>query len=289
MTYRKVFRQFFLDPLEATPLLIVYGFLKIIPLEAASFFMGKVARFFGSWLPVSQVGRKNLKMAFPEKTSQEIEVILKGVWENMGRVIGELPHIEKISSSKKYLETVHLDILKEARDDQRPGIFFTAHLGSWELPHMVAVENNLPICLVGRYPNNWILACLVKKIRSHPLVKSVPKGAEGSKDIIRVLKNKGHLGLVIDQRLSEGKALSFFNHPALTAIGPARLAYKYKAPFIPTRVERLKGCKFRVTFYPPMKLDKTPEETMKEVNKIIEKWIREKPDQWLWLHNRWKP
>jgi KDO2-lipid IV(A) lauroyltransferase len=125
-------------------------------------------------------------------------------------------------------------------------------------------------------------------VRYDPLVSIILKGGEGSKDLLRLFQEKGNLGILLDQRLSEGEKLPFFGQEAYTPTGPARLAEKFKAIMVPVQVERLKGIRFRITYHKPLKVEKDFLKTSLKINQIFEGWIEERPDQWLWFHNRWK-
>jgi KDO2-lipid IV(A) lauroyltransferase len=281
-------RRLIFDPLQALPVVIIYYVLKTLPIDLASGSMGALARFVGPYLKVSELGRKNLSLAFPKKTPQERELILKGVWENLGRVVGEFPHMDTIGTSSTRVEIVNGDLIAKLRDDGHPGIFIAAHLANWELPHLTVTDHGLAIALISRPPNNWILRWFLDYVRRNALVHLILKGSAGSKELLKLLQQGGHVGILVDQRLSEGELIPFFGKDAFTAVGPSKLAAKYKAPLVPVQVERLKGAHFRVTFHKPVELKETPEKTTEALNKIIEKWIIKHPEQWLWLHNRWK-
>ncbi|MEI8321126.1 MAG: lauroyl acyltransferase [Alphaproteobacteria bacterium] len=284
----KYLKKFVLSPLEAIPIICIYMMLKALPVAVSSALMGKLARWVGPFLPVTRLGLKNLHAAFPDKTPAECKKIIKDVWENLGRTVGELPHSHTLAKNPKYIEVVHGERIEELKNDGKGGIFFSAHLANWELPHLVVNQHQLPIWLIWRAPNNWISTWFLKKVRESSLTTLVSKGSKGSKQMIKVLLENGHVGLLLDQRLSEGEKIPFFNRPALTVTGPAKLANKMGIPLVPVQVERLKGCHFRITFHPPLKLGKTPLETTEKITKTLEGWITKNPGQWLWLHNRWR-
>lgn len=274
-----------LNALQTIGILIVYGFLKILPMDVSSALMGTLARRLGPLLPVSRLGQENLKHAFPEKSSKDIDHILKGVWENLGRVAGEFPHVNAIA---RYRTTViHGDRIQTLQQDNKPGIFLSAHLANWELPHYIVVQQGLPIALISRPPNNPFTKRFFLWVRYHPLVSFILKGPQGTKELIYTFMHNGHIGLLMDQRFSEGVRLPFFNRDAFTAIGPAKLALKYDCPIVPVHVVRKKGVHFTVTFHPPL-VASNPEHMTEKINHMFETWIRQHPEQWLWLHNRWK-
>ncbi|UNM06538.1 MAG: lysophospholipid acyltransferase family protein [Holosporaceae bacterium] len=127
-----------------------------------------------------------------------------------------------------------------------------------------------------------------KWVRYDPNVSIILKGPEGSKDFLRTLQTGKNMGILLDQRLSEGEKVPFFGRPAYTPVVPARVAYKLGAKMIPVQVERLKGVAFRITYHKPLVLKQDATTSAQMINQLYEKWITEHPDQWLWFHNRWK-
>jgi Kdo2-lipid IVA lauroyltransferase/acyltransferase len=276
-------RKLVLYPLEFLIIAFIYGLFWLLPLQVSSWLGGRLGRLVGPHLKVSRLGMENLQAAFPKKSPEACAKILKGMWEHLGRVAGEFPHLAKIIQST---EVVNLEVLKNL---DSAAILFAGHLGNWELPHWISINETIPISLISRPPTNPLTRWLFGIIRKHPLVGIIIKGAEGTREMMRVLQNKGHIGILIDQRISDGAPIPFFGRDALTALGPAKLAYKYDALLVPVQVERI-GQKpaFKVTFHKPFKATKDPVQTTKKINACLEDWIRENPEQWLWVHKRWK-
>jgi KDO2-lipid IV(A) lauroyltransferase len=282
----KWLRKFCWDPLEFLPVFLIYLLFKLLPVSASSWFAGVVARLIGPLLPVNTVGKLNLCQAFPENSLKEQKRILKKAWENLGRVVGEFPHLKKIADS--CVEVVDHCDLQAMQEKKVPLIFFSAHMANWEVPHLVLTQRHIKISLLSRPPNNWLTRKFFEWVRYDPLVSIILKGGEGSKRLIRVFQNKENLGILLDQRLSEGEKLPFFGREAYTPVVPSRLAEKFGALMIPVQVERLEGAHFRITYHPPLKAKKDFLKTSLKINQIFEKWITERPEQWLWFHNRWK-
>ena len=121
----------------------------------------------------------------------------------------------------------------------------------------------------------------------------IPRGAEGARRALALMRKGEHLGMFVDQKLNDGIPVPFFGRDAMTAPALARFALKFDCPVVPVRVERLHGSCLRITHYPPIDLPRTGDRqadvaaTMAKVNAVIEGWVRERPEQWLWLHNRW--
>jgi len=293
-----------LDGLEAAVLHGLFVLARWMPVDTASAIGGWIARRIGPLLPVSNTGRRNLRRAFPELSEAEIERILKGVWDNLGRTVAEYPHLQRIwdydperPSPAPRIRIEGAEQFVALRDDGRPALIFSAHLGNWELLPMAAVRHGLPLAIVFRPPNNPHAAELVRRIRAeaHGGEESLlPSGVEGALAAVELLDRGMHLGMLVDQRFRRGVLVPFFGRPAQTGTVLAKLARRFDCPVHGARVERLEGAKFRVVLTPPLEIPRSGDaeadiaETMRRVTAMIEGWIRERPEQWLWLHRRWK-
>ncbi|MGB0681826.1 MAG: lauroyl acyltransferase [Magnetovibrionaceae bacterium] len=279
----------YLEAAIAYPLFWLVG---LLPINWASGLGGWLARTIGPGLKVSNVARQNLARAFPEKDADWIEATVKGVWDNLGRTAFEFPGIHKLfSPGDERVEIVGREHFELLRDDGRNGLFFSGHQANWEITPLFSMLNGLPVSVVFRRPNNPLI---LKLFQSRQLSgQLIPKGAEGARQAIGVLAKGGHVGLVVDQKMNDGIKVPFFGRDAMTAPALARFALKYDCPVVPTRIERLGGARFRVTFSPPMEIKRSGDlqtdmlNLMTEVNLLLESWIRERPSEWFWLHRRW--
>lgn len=282
----KVIRTFILDPLEFIPLFVVFILFRLLPVAWASWLAGRMARFLCPLLPVHQVGVQNLKKAFPTWTAQKREGVLKDAWENLGRVVGEFPHVQRIARTRtQVVDHCGLDTIEQHTASR---IFFSAHMANWEIPHLVLTVRGMQISLLSRPPNNWVTRLFFQWIRKDPKVKIILKGAEGSKDFLRTLQGGQNMGILLDQRLSEGINIPFFGRPALTPVGPGKFAARFGALMIPVQVVRMPNARFKIIYHKAIKTPGDPEKIARNINTIYETWITEHPDQWLWFHNRWK-
>jgi KDO2-lipid IV(A) lauroyltransferase len=277
--------------LEGSFLLLIFILLKILPLGISSFLMGKLSSLIGPKLGVTKKAYNNIKNVMPEKNEKEITKIIKDMWENLGKVAGEYPHLSKLDPEKNNKIQVYgkknLLLIKKTKT---PAIFFSGHLANWEISPIAAIKNGVPVLSIFRRPNNPFINFLIKYLRSN--LPMAPKGKEGAKQLIYSLKKGRSIGLVIDQKMNDGIKVPFFNKPAMTSDALAQLCLRIKSLVVPVQVERIKNTNFKITFHNPLKItkngqNKTPIQIMTEVNLIMEKWIRKKPGQWLWLHRRW--
>ena len=291
---RLFLRRWLIYPLQALGMYLLFGLVRLLPLDAASALGGWLGRTMGPRLAVSRHARRNLGRAFPGKSTGEIEVIVRGMWENLGRTLFEYPHLDRLrfyedASPVEVVGTEHIDALK---DDGRPGIFFSGHLANWEIPALTVAHRGLAIHLVYRAPNNP----LVEKLFDHRRPgegELLPKGSQGARRAMQLLKARGHLGMLVDQKMNDSIPVPFFGRDAMTAPALAQFAMRFDCPVVPVRIERLKGARFRVTHHAPMAMPESGDRQadvarlMADVNARLESWIRERPEQWLWLHRRW--
>lgn len=284
-----------LHRLEAAAARLLYGLVRLLPVDVASGLGGWLARTVGPRLGVSNRARHNLRRAFPDKGPAEIEAIVKGMWDNLGRTAFEYAHLDKFrffDPADGRIEVVGTEYIDLVRDDGRPGIFFSGHLANWELMGLCATARGLPIHLVYRAPNNPFMDWLFRMRRSGG-AELIPKGPGGARRAIALLKRGDHLGMLVDQKMNDGIPVPFFGRNAMTAPALAQFVLRLDCPAVPARVERLDGARFRITVYPPLDLVHTADRhadmatLMGRVNDLLEGWIRERPDQWFWLHRRW--
>jgi KDO2-lipid IV(A) lauroyltransferase len=276
---------------EAALAYVIYGILRLMPVGAASAFGGAVLRFFGPRAGVSRVALRNLDLAFPEKSAEEKREIMKGMWENLGRVLAEYPHLRRMPAcielhGGEYVETV--------RASGKPCIFFAGHLANWEINGICSQAHGLPLFLVYRKPNNPYVDKLLRQARAMGAGGGyIEKGVAGARAIRSVLKDNGVIAMLVDQKLNEGMAIPFFGHDAMTAPAIAHFALKFGMPVYPSRVERIGGARFRVTVHPPLSvipsgdLEADTRRILTDMNRQLEDWIRARPEQWLWIHKRW--
>jgi KDO2-lipid IV(A) lauroyltransferase len=262
--------------------------------------MGKLARFFGPWLSASKIGRENLRRAFPEKSEREIEEILKGVWENLGRVAGEFVHLEQMwdyedrRPNAGRIETYNVDRFIGLYTDGKPAILFSAHLGNWELAAVGARKYGLDSAVLFRMPSNRFIADFIQETRADLMSQLVPAGSEAALFMAGTIERGGHLGMLVDQHRKPGVRVEFFGRPAWANSTLARLARHYDCPVHGARVVRLPHNRFRIELTRALELPRDAEGkieiagTMQAVTSVIEGWVREHPEQWLWLHRRWR-
>jgi len=281
--------------LEASGIFLIYGILKCIPLDRAASLCGKLAQILGPRLKVSHVARKNLQDAFPEKSPLEIEEIVKASWNNLGRVVGEFPHIDKILFNMSRIKSYNFELVETLHQQKKPVIFFAAHLGNWELSHASLAQAGFPINLIARIHHNHFIENFIKRVRSSSLIHMIGRNKAGTRALIHAIHRGEFVGALLDQHSSDGVMLPFFGKPARTTLSLAKIAVRFDVPFVPVQVIRIsQTSRFEILFHPPLDIPKSgdtqkdAEALMAKANSCIESWIHQNPGQWLWLHRRWK-
>ena len=281
-------------PLEAAGALAVYGLMRLLPIDTASALGAAALARIGPRLRLQKVARTNLQRAFPDKDAAEIDRILDGMWRNLGRTAGEFAHIRTLQREMdRRVEIVGAEHALAAMRDGGPAIYVSGHIANWELMLLAAAHVGLVMDGVYRAPDNPLIASLYDKRKSHPDAALFPKGSVGARGVMDALKRGRPLGLLIDQKMNDGIEARFFGRRAMTTPAFAQLARRYDCPIVAVRIERLEGVRFRVTAYEGVRVPrdgKASEQvaaTVQRFNDLLEGWIRERPEQWLWVHRRW--
>ena len=265
---------------------------------AASNLGGQIARTIGPWLPISRVAEANLGGALPDMDARARRQVLLGVWENLGRTAAEMPHVGalKRTAAGPGWECADDTVLRALRDRGGPAIFYSGHLANWEIGLSVAASFGLTVSWFYRAASNRLADAAIQGMRREAMGADVPmfaKGSAGARKAMAHLRDGGLLGMLVDQKLNEGLAVPFFGRPAMTTPALAQFALRFRCPVIPIHPVRLGPARFRVICEPPMSLPDTGDRTADvyaltvAMNATLERWIRDQPESWLWLHRRW--
>jgi len=272
--------------------------LRALGPAASSNLAGMLSRAIGPFLPVSRIADANLRAALPELDAAARRRVVRGVWDNLGRTVGELPHLASLheTTTGPGWELVGDDTLRWLAAKGGAAIFFSGHIGNWEVLPLAAAARGLPLSSFYRPAENKEIDAMMLDLRRRAAradIQMFPKGATGARQSLMHLSRGGQLGMLMDQKMNDGIEAKFFGRPAMTAPALAALALRLGCPVIPSYVERLGPARFRVTCEPPLTLPDTGDRTAdiaaltQMVNDTIERWVRAKPESWLWLHRRW--
>lgn len=280
---------------------LILGLLGFLP-RAAAISLGRALGRVVYWLPgkLRRTGEINLRIAFPEKSEQERLQLLRGCYDSLGRLLGEFSQFHRATPEtlRPIIEydPAGLAHLRAAEQNHRGVIFLTGHLGTWELLSFGWSALQYPISFLVRPIDNPRVEEMIEKVRTRFGNRAIDKKS-AAREALRVLRAGGTLGILSDLNTQphEGVFVPFFGRMACTTAGIATLALKTDAVVIPTVAVWDKEKK-RYFFLgdPPVELTRTGDKHKDlEVNTArfaaaIESLVRRYPDQWLWIHKRWK-
>lgn len=266
-------------------------------------FCAWIMRTIGPWRHEHKIARDSLVAAFPEKSPAEIDSILRGVWDNLGRVIGEFAHLDRLwdydhsnpTAGRIEIDPIQVERFIRLRDDGKPALVFAAHLANWELPALCATAHGLDSAVLFRRPNVGDIDRVVREIRSISMGELIATGLDAPMKIVSALERGAHVGMLVDQYYVRGVDVTFFGRRTRANPLIARLAQHFDCPIHGTRIIRLPNHRFRAEITDAIepvrdaagKVDIAG--TMQVITSVIEGWVREHPEQWLWLHRRWRP
>jgi Kdo2-lipid IVA lauroyltransferase/acyltransferase len=271
------------------------GFFKLIGIDAASAAGGFIGRHVFYRLGPANTARNNLRAAYPEKSAAEIEEIVREVCDNLGRVVGEYPHLDKLTIGPGgRVETRGMENGDAAVASGKGVMFISGHFANWESMPVAAALRGYECALVYRPPNNPYVDRWIARQRAKLGPKEhISKGAKGTRRIFTFLRRGKVILMLVDQKTYEGVPAPFFGRDVMTTPAPASLALKLGCILLPAAVERLHGAHFRLTVHPPIEFEPSgdserdvPALTAK-INATIEELVRRNPSQWLWTHRRW--
>jgi Kdo2-lipid IVA lauroyltransferase/acyltransferase len=267
---------------------------------------GGLMRIVGPWFPEHKVGRENLRAAFPEKSPQEIENILGGVWENLGRVAAEFAHIDRIvyhdpsrPDPSRHVDVMIDDVtyarLKTLGDAGQPTVVVAAHLANWEIPALAPHLFGFKTSILYRRPNIGAASDAIVAMRERCMGTMVAAGLDAPLKLGRALGSGGTVALLVDQHTTQGVDVVFFGRLAKANPLAVQLARLTGAKIRGVRVVRLPdGNNFRAELTDEIPLVRKADgeidiqATTQAITNVVEGWVREHPEQWLWLHRRWR-
>ena len=287
--------RYFLYPLQGLLIGSIYCAIRTIPLGMATRVGSFLFRNIGQRMRVARVAEQNVRRAFPKLSDAEVTELLERIWHNLGQGAAEFAHMDRFTTEglDRRVTFVGEEHLARMRGDGPAGIVVSAHLGNWELAARLFGRTGISFGQIYRGADNPFIDRLFKKARTEAGITLVPKGREGAVQMVRLMRDGLHFGAMMDQKLNEGMPIPFFGHDAMTATGPVEIALRNGGPIVPARCIRLPDSHFRIEFFPPIEIESTGdkktdvEATLRRINKIIEGWIRDHPEQWFWLHRRW--
>ena len=286
MKFIKYFIQF---------LFVILSFIifKILGPNLSSSISGKIFELIGPYFRSKEVVKSNIKKAFPNINSSDLQRISNSMWKNYGKVFAEFMFMKNFRLGKlaKKIEIEGQEILDEIKSSNKQVIFISGHFSNFELMAMHLEKSNINISTIYRPLNNIFLNGIMERVRIKYICKNqIKKGIGGLKKLIKLKKNNFSTALMIDQRVSEGILSNFFNQEALTTTIPAQLVKKFNIPIIPVFIKRIEGVSYKIKINKPLYFSKEAsiKNITEDLNKVLEKMIINNPEEWIWSHNRWK-
>ncbi len=284
--------------IEYAVVVALFGLFKLLGIDRASAFGGASARFLGKILPsVSKRAEDNLRMVYPEWDDDHIHKTVSEVWENLGRTAAEYAHLGELSMQgpDPRISVIGGEEFTPALMKHGRAIFIAGHFANWEVAGITATQLKLPFGFIYRASNNPLVDELIIKKRAAVMTtRQIPKGWQGARGLIDILKDNCSIAILMDQKLTTGGIpVPFMGHTAMTTPAAARLALRFNLPLIQISTERMNGAYFKVTVHAPISFEPTgdlPADIEKltiKINEALENDVRARPGQWLWLHRRW--
>ncbi|WP_349365153.1 MAG: lipid A biosynthesis lauroyl acyltransferase [Roseitalea porphyridii] len=279
----------------------VLALLKPLPADAAISTLAAVLRRIGPFLPRQKVVLDNLAHAMPELDEAERRAIARGMWENLGRQVAEYVFLDQLFDYDPDAETVGRievsgrELFQRIHASGEPAIFFTGHTGNFELLPICAATFDLEVTALFRPPNNPYIARRVLAARTTTMGALVPSKTGAAAGLAKALQDGASVGVLVDQKFRRGRLGTFFGQPVRTNPLLPKLARQFECPVYPARCVRLPGNRFRLELEEAVELPRGEDgrididASCQMLNDIVERWVRDYPDQWMWLHRRWDP
>ena len=287
----KTIKYFF----EAIIIYISFFFIFLIGLKVSRIIFSYIFNKIGPIFKSQDTINSNIKQVFGEQTDDKIKSLVRNMWSNYGKVFVEYIYLGRFKSNDNHIDKKEKEILNEIKKNNKPVIFISGHFANFELMSMELTKFGINLATLYRPLNNFFLNPFMEHLRKkHICPNQIKKGIIGTRKVISFLKEGSSIALMIDQRLSEGKKVPFFNKNAYTTTLPAQLALKYNCNIVPVSIKRKSNDVFEMEILSPINIiKKTDEEKNKleislHLNKLLEKMLLNNPGQWIWTHNRWK-
>jgi len=277
---------------EYVAIKILFGLFKILGYRIASelgYFLGKT---FGPLFRSKKIITNNLNKFDSSLTSEKIKKISQEMWGNYGRILSEYPYISNFRKGDldKYIKIENVERLEKIKKGQ-PVVFVSAHFSNFELMAMAIEKAGINLSAIYRPLNNKMVNSIMEPLRRKYICKKqIKKGLNGVREALKYFKQGFSIAIMIDQRVSEGKRINFFNYPAHTTTIPAQFVKKFRCKIQPVHIERYDKINFKISFDEQITLDENTDDAFisLRLNQWLEEKIRKNPSQWIWSHDRWK-
>ena len=273
--------------------IIFFALFKILGPNNSSDLGGTLFEKIGHIFRPKKLIHSNIKRAIPDINSKNLKKITKLMWNNYGRIFAEYIFLKEFRFGKlsSNIKIEGQEIINEIIKLDKQVVFISGHLSNFELMAMHLEKSGVKLSAIYRPLNNIFLNPIMEYIRKKYICKNqIKKGIGGLKKLINYKKKNYSTALMIDQRVSEGIQSNFFNAKAFTTTIPAQLIKKFNIPVVPIYIERTDKISFKIIIHKPVNFPENHsiQNITDELNIILEKMILNKPEYWIWSHNRWK-
>ena len=276
---------------EAFFVYLFFLIAKLIGLSLSRKFFSFIFKKIGPIIRSNNIIDKNLLKFSNELSNQEKKEIKSNMWSNYGMTFIEYIFLNNFKKGQSHIDIEGENILRKISLDNKPVIFISGHFANFELMSMEITKKKINLATIYRPLNNFFLNPFMEHVRKKYVCKNqIKKGRRGVKESVEYIKNNHSIALMVDQRVTEGEKIKFFDKEALTTTLPGQLALKYKLDIVPIFIERTNNNLFKMKVYEPIKPSsfKDTSQVSEKLNKIIENMIIKNPNQWIWTHDRWK-
>ena len=276
--------------------IIVYLFYlisKIIGLKLSRIFFSFIFEKIGNFFKSKNIIYSNLDKIKPRISKLEKEMIINKMWANYGKTFIEYIYLGSFKRKSKHIVIKNKKVIDEIVKKNRPVIFISGHFANYELMSMELTKAQVKLATIYRPLNNIFLNPFMEYLRkTFVCQKQIKKGLNGVKESLEYIKKGYSVALMVDQRVSEGPRINFFDNGAHTTTLPAQLSSRFNCDIVPIYISRNQDDKFEMEILNPIYISqiekKNKELITKKINNTIEKLILRDPSQWILTHNRWK-
>ena len=247
--------------------------------------------YCGPFFKSKKIIKKNLNIFFNKISHLNEKKITGNMWKNYGMTFIEYIYLDYFRKQNSHITIQENINLSQITGERKPVIFISGHFANFELMSMEITKKNIPLASIYRPLNNIFLNPFMEYLRRKYICKNqIKKGINGVRKSIEYLKKGYSIALMIDQRVSEGEKVNFFDKAALTTTLPAQISLKFNVDIIPVYIERDEHNHFTIEFQNRINPNDFNDKLKltKKLNEVLEKMIVRNPNQWIWAHNRWK-
>ena len=274
--------------------IIIYFFFifgRLMGLRFSRKFFSYLFLKLGPFFKSKKIIKKNLNFFSNNLSDEKIRLITSSMWKNYGMTFIEYAFLDKFKKGNSHISIDSEKKFENIFERNKQVIFVSGHFANFELMSMEMTKRNIKLATIYRPLNNYFLNPFMEYLRRKFICgHQIKKGINGVRDTINYINNEFSIALMIDQRVSEGESVDFFNKQALTTTLPAQLAIKFKIPVVPVYIERNVQNNFKIEFLDEIRPSnfKNKFELTEKLNQVLEEMISKNPYQWIWTHNRWK-